>query len=471
MKFGVATKLWLVIMCFVLVVAVSLGFIWSKLFEQYYLNTITEKMLAEGQAIVKQYYSSENNQYFLTLVDSMVQILDFEVIISSNCQELAGCIPFDQVSKEMLITGTERQQLLAGEQVVKKGWHARFDSQILAVVLPLIQGGEMTGAVFLYTPYASIFTIIDEVRYLILMGGLFILGAAVLLSFFLSRSISGPLLEINKITRKISDGDFTSRVTVTAQDEIGQLAGSINDLAAKLNSYLANIKRLDKVRQDLVINVSHELRTPLTYIQGYAELLLDEKGLSKEQKEFLQTILTESLRLSSQVSTMLELSNLERDGLAGQKEMIRLEQIVIAVVDKLRRMAQGKGIILAADISAQLPQVKADGEQLERVLWNLVDNALRFTEAGGEVKVKVQLLAKELQVEVIDTGCGIGADELPYIWERYYKVDKSRTGGKSGTGLGLAIVKNIIEEHGGRVKVTSCLGKGSIFTFSLPLSL
>jgi signal transduction histidine kinase len=467
MKLGVATKLWLAIMCFVLVIVISLGFIWSQLFERYYLNNLVEKMLAEGEAMVEQYHSIQDNQHFLALVESVAQVLDSEVIISSNCQELAGCLPFDQVSKEMLITGAERQQLLAGEKVIKKGWHPRFNSQILAVVLPLFRDGMMEGAVFLYAPYTSIFATIGAVRHLIVMGGLFILGAAGLLSFFLSRGISRPLLEINKATHRISDGDFTCRVAVTSEDEIGQLAGRINHLAATLNSYTTNIKRLDKIRQDLVINVSHELRTPLTYIQGYTELLLDEKSLTQEQKQFLQTILTETMRLNRLVSSLLELSNLERGQPAGKKEMIRLEKMVAGVVEKLSQLAAEKGITLAADIPAGLPVVQADGDQLERVLWNLVDNAVRFTEPGGEVKVKVRLLVNKLRVEVKDTGWGIPPEDLPYIWERFYKVDKSRAGGKSGTGLGLAIVKSIIEDHGGTVDVISQPGEGSTFICTL----
>ncbi|MFD0694875.1 ATP-binding protein [Paenibacillus sp. GCM10027628] len=234
-------------------------------------------------------------------------------------------------------------------------------------------------------------------------------------------------------------------------------------------------ERLDKLRKDFVANVSHELRTPLSMLQGYSEALLDDIASSpEERKEMAQVIHDESLRMGRLVRDLLDLARME----AGHLELYFREVEVDSLVKRMHRkftvLAKERGIALSAELPEQpLILQRADEDRLEQVLTNLLDNAFRHTVGGARIAVKAEPAVYKdqpaIRIEVTDEGKGIPADDLPYIFERFYKADKARTRGSSGgTGLGLAIVKNIIDAHQGSVTAQSSLGQGTTFTILLP---
>jgi len=231
-------------------------------------------------------------------------------------------------------------------------------------------------------------------------------------------------------------------------------------------------RKLEDLRREFLGDVSHELRTPLTYLQGYTEALLDDIVQDQEERnKYLNIILEETLRLRRLVDELLDLSNIESGHLDIRKNNVSIESIVEKVSKKVQPICSNKNVELAIDIQEEVPLIVADEDRIEQVLINLVDNAIRYSPQNSKVLIKVRPSGKGVIVSVKDNGPGIAPDELPFVWERFYKVDKSRERKKSGTGLGLAIVKKIVELHKGRVWAQNCEEGGTEFSFYLPSSV
>lgn len=264
-------------------------------------------------------------------------------------------------------------------------------------------------------------------------------------------------------------GDYSRRVEAKSKDEIGLLAESLNSLATELQEKIDALERLDRTRREFVANVSHELRTPLSIMQGYTEALIDGMAESEaDRQKYLGNIHEEILRLRRLVTEILDLRKIEAGRLEMEIKEVSLPDIARRVVYKLQSLAEEKNISVSQNFSPKLPAAHADPDRLEQVFINLLDNALRVTPDGGKIEIAIKALKEKLQISISDTGPGIPPEEQPLIWERFYKVDKSRTRIGGGTGLGLAIVKEIVEAHGGSIEVLSHPGAGTIFVFTLP---
>ncbi|MCG3083494.1 HAMP domain-containing protein [Anoxybacillus sp. LAT_35] len=228
-------------------------------------------------------------------------------------------------------------------------------------------------------------------------------------------------------------------------------------------------RRLDKLRKDFIANVSHELRTPIAMLQGYSEAIVDDiAATDEEKKELAKVIYDESLRMGRLVNDLLDLARMEAGHLTLHHEQVPLKPYIERIIHKFQALAKEKGVRLFVDMNDERI-VSFDPDRIEQVLTNLIDNALRHTGEGGEVRVIVDGDEERVRISVQDSGSGIPEEDLPFVFERFYKADKARTRGRSGTGLGLAIAKNIVEAHKGTITVHSKLGEGTTFTFTLPL--
>lgn len=233
---------------------------------------------------------------------------------------------------------------------------------------------------------------------------------------------------------------------------------------------ISELKHLERVRAEFVANVSHELKTPVTAVMGFAETLLSGALYNfRAAEEFVNIIYEEAERLSRLVHDLLELSKIESKGFRLRIERVELDTEIKRIVDKLKPQFLKKDLTLTTDLPSEPVTVKADRDQIEQVLLNLLDNSRKYTPAGGQVEVVLRREGGNAIVVVKDTGIGIPQEDLPRIFERFYRVDKARSRKLGGTGLGLSIVKHIIEAHLGRVWVESEPGKGSRFYFSLPI--
>ncbi|WP_018247521.1 two-component system histidine kinase PnpS [Orenia marismortui] len=232
---------------------------------------------------------------------------------------------------------------------------------------------------------------------------------------------------------------------------------------------ITDIRRLEEMRKDFVGNVSHELKTPLTSIKGYVETLLDSKPSDNIYNSFLNIIKEEADRLQRLIEDLLNLSKIESHSNYKSKEDVDIVKIIDDTILLLESKAKKKDINLVADLNLSAPNIQADQDQLSRLMINLIDNAIKYTPQGGKVKVSVDQKEEKLILEVEDNGIGIPEDDLPRIFERFYRVDKARSRKLGGTGLGLSIVKHIVEEHQGNISVESEIGQGTRFSVELPI--
>jgi two-component system, OmpR family, phosphate regulon sensor histidine kinase PhoR len=234
---------------------------------------------------------------------------------------------------------------------------------------------------------------------------------------------------------------------------------------------ITDLKRLERIRQEFVANASHELRTPLTSIKGYVEAL-GEEGWAEgsKAKNFLGIIERNVIRMDKIVSDLLLLSEIESREVPLKKEVFSLRTVILSAVEGLRKMALAKQQDLQVALPEDLPAVTGDAQKIQQVIVNLLQNAIAYTDEKGRIAVSGRLLEKGVEISVTDTGIGIRNEDLPRVFERFYRVDKGRSREEGGTGLGLSIVKHIVEAHGGRVSVESRPGQGSRFSFFLPLN-
>lgn len=226
---------------------------------------------------------------------------------------------------------------------------------------------------------------------------------------------------------------------------------------------------LEKMRKDFIANVSHELRTPISMLQGYSEAIVDDIAESQEEKkEMAKVIYDESLRMGRLVNELLDLARMEAGHIQLTLDEVNLHSFMNRIVHKFQGLARDNEIHLSADLENDIPDILFDPDRIEQVLTNLIDNAIRHTPQGGSVSLLVKKDDFGFKVEVSDSGSGIPEEDLPFVFERFYKADKARTRGRAGTGLGLAIAKNIIDAHRGHISVQSKIGQGTTFTFLLP---
>jgi signal transduction histidine kinase len=253
-------------------------------------------------------------------------------------------------------------------------------------------------------------------------------------------------------------------------DEIDRLGAAFQEMSERIAAQLNELEHNDEQRRELLANVSHDLRTPLASMQGYLETLLLKHGTlsPEEERNYLEVAAKHSERLGKLVRDLFELTKLEAHEVRLQEEVFPLTELVQDVVQKFQLPAERRGLRLEHHFDGTVPAVRADIGLIERVLENLIENAMRHTLSGGAVRVELEPLGDRIGLRVRDTGQGIPREELSNIFERYYRVDRGEFGSAGSTGLGLAITRRIVELHGGQVRVESTLGEGTTFSFDLP---
>jgi two-component system phosphate regulon sensor histidine kinase PhoR len=302
--------------------------------------------------------------------------------------------------------------------------------------------------------------------------------AAKLFKIGVESSIGHPFInlardhEMDSIVQRCIDTNQqqTGVIQPTGKKQYLELtAAPLSNGALVLVQDLTTIRKLEKTRQDFIANISHELRTPIASCKAMVETLqngaLNDKSIAED---FLQRMHIETDKLAQMVNELGELSRIESGELILKLEPMNMAEVITRVVDRLRAQADRAGLSIDLNIPPDLPRVMGDMNRIEQVLVNLVHNAIKFTHQNGEINISFRVQNEMVLVSVRDTGIGIPDDDLPHIFERFYKVDKARSGG--GTGLGLAIAKHIVQAHGGDIWAESEEGKGSTFIFSLPIA-
>jgi two-component system phosphate regulon sensor histidine kinase PhoR len=332
------------------------------------------------------------------------------------------------------------------------------------------------GAVRLAEPLARIDRQVAQVRTRILESTAVAFLPAILLAALVARWISRRFATIMSHAVQLARGNFRSRVADTGASEFGQLAVTLNETAENLQRTVEQLQRehselekLERIRKDFVINVSHELRTPLASIQGYTETLMDGALHDPDHNmRFLGIIRHNAERLARLTEDLLTLSRIEQKRQKLEFEPRNIQALISQAIEQVRPIAEKAEIRLVSQLDPQVTEAWCDDEAVSQVLSNLLDNAIKYTPKGGTITVGVKPAGQFVEAWVSDTGAGIPAEDLPRLFERFYRVDKARSRELGGTGLGLSIVKHLVASHNGIVRVESHINQGSTFFFTLP---
>jgi len=391
--------------------------------------------------IVKEFHEKDN---------ANIRVFD----IQGN--ELAACME-ERLKKARLISPS------IIEETLHDGENFRFTRPLVrrihVVSVPLTKAGTYIGILQNYYPPTK------EISFWTFYGAQIYIPIIIIALFtaLLSRFMTKSIREFRKAAEKMSQGNFGVRVKIRSEDEIGQLGKAFNEMAQRLADY-------QKSRRELLADISHEIRSPLARIQSDAEILIDREMDKEEKEQHLKAICEEVKDISKLVEDLSMLSRLQHKQFELEILPSSLQDVLSQEISKFRLQLEKKGIHLKQTIPENISLVMMDEKRIGQVISNLLTNALRYTPKEGRIDVGLKEKDSLVELWVRDTGPGIPKEELPHIFDRFYRVDKSRSRTSGGTGLGLAIVKYFVEAQGGLIRTESEIGKGTCITFSLPIA-
>lgn len=452
----VGFKWGVLIMTLFLIILLPLGVLIDRLFANIYtdhIDTTVEKVATRAvmQLEKEEKLTPERINLMLSLSSDAIIVFDKNgKIMSRSAYEFFEGDTIDRKWRTQLETGKDAY---AGDRM-ENATGARYHY----IGMPLTKDGQYNGGVLVMANVTSWYDTIHQVRYWILRSALLAIFLAFVYTILLSWRLSRPLVEMTAATKQIAKGQ-EAHITIASKDELGTLGKGINDLSIELNHYRKN-------RSELLANISHELRTPVSYLQGYAQLIENGQYASDEDlKRYAHIIDRESVRLSKLIQDVFDLSKMEEGMMTFYKQAVDIEELLEGAAEKVALKAREKQLALNVDIQGPLQDLETDGMRFEQIMLNLLQNAVNYTEEGS-VTLRAFEQKQTLVIEITDTGVGIPAEDVPFIFDRFHRVEKSRVRDKGGTGLGLAIVKALVDALDGEITVKSIEGKGTTFRLS-----
>lgn len=465
MQASIRTRLMLALLAVALVAAAGLSAYFLNELEAYGLRKLEERLLREAQlvsATVAHGASAKEMQSVLSSVAplpaSRVAVLNREAVVIADS---GGARAVGRAYKD-------RREVLAALGGAS-GTAVRSSStgkNALYVASPIVRKGTVVGVAYASAETFSIWTLLSDYRgRLVAVVALFVLGTLGIAEL-VSRWLTAPLLQLETATTAFAAGDHKVRVSPTGPREIHAVAESFNSMADEVERVVTELRAEEQLKSQFVSDVSHELRTPLTAIRGAAETLLDGDVPASDQERFLTSIVAESDRLARLANDLLALQRIE--GATGELPLriIDLRTAAERVASAFAPLMEDRGVRLT--ISGESPTVLGDQDRIQQVIANLVDNASRHVGSGGRVEVQLGGEGDWAFLSVVDDGPGIPEEDLPRLFDRFYRSQPSRDRSTGGSGLGLAIVKAIVTAHGGTIQAANRPGGGSRFTVRLP---
>lgn len=588
----VVIKLWITIIGVVAVVLTVLSLTLMSFLDGFYERQRTEDLKQLAQNMAHVILSYKDHEKTLNIAKELVDVYDTRMVITGSLgnyvqgQNAPQDASIPEVKAEEFLKHPVLKQAQINDRiavtrdffpVISQGGALPHYEEFVAVAVPL-HSSTLKNELILYQTMEELRETTYKTTRLIFYAAAIGIVLSTFFAFFLSSRVTQPLRSMKKAADLYAQGDFSAQISIRTNDEIGDLAATINHMAKRLNDLIVALsrekeqlasvlssmvdgvmtfdntgctivtnppadelmkawkyeqgegereglppsmksileqvlkhqkevvadvivqgriyavvmaplyddkqvrgavavlrdmtqeRRLDKLRKDFLANVSHELRTPLVMLQGYSEAIVDDVAQSEEEKkELAQIIYDESLRMSRLVNELLDLGRMEAGHIQLEIQSGNLLQLEDKIIRKFNGVAKEQGIHLQLDWRAEDGVFQFDSDRMEQVLTNLIDNAIRHTGEGGTITLRTLFKGGTYTIEIEDTGSGIPAEDLPFVFERFYKADKARTRGRAGTGLGLSIVKNIVEGHQGTISVRSKLGEGTTFSIQLPV--
>lgn len=440
----------------------------SNMTEEHIINTKTEALYEEAIRVANTYaVDLYNNEASLDNVKKQLEALEmyqgavFWIINPSGRLILSSNEPLN-IEDEIIVNGFD-PTATGAEKYIRGNFFGYFKSEYLSVFAPITTGYKVKGYVVIHYPYEKIaseregFLTID---YLLLVI-LFLLSLIILI--FFTEMVYFPIRKITEATEQYAAGNMHYELNVDSDDEIGYLGAAVSFMAQE-------IARSEDDQKKFVANVSHDFRSPLTSIKGYLEAMLDGTIPPELHEKYIGTVLNETERLRKLTNGLLTLNNLNTSGMLLDISLFDINGEIRNVATSFEGQCISKNIAIELILSGEELYVKADCERIKQVLYNLVDNAIKFSHNDSVIKIETSEKHNKVFVSVKDSGIGIPKDQLSQVFDRFYKSDLSRGKDKKGTGLGLSIAREIIRAHGENINVISTEGAGSEFIFSLPLS-
>ncbi|MEH7883536.1 HAMP domain-containing sensor histidine kinase [Bacillus sp. JJ1609] len=372
------------------------------------------------------------------------------VITDRNGEIVSSSIPVDRTITEIIEKSP--MDIARDGLILEDDWQ---DKKYIASVSPLHDNG----AVYMFKNTQRVQGLIARLNKHFWLAGILLLSSMAIITLFLSRFITKPVIKMNEATLKIRKGDYSVALPRLGNDELGELGESIQVLADDLN-------HIKKQRNEFLASISHELRTPLTYIKGYADIAGKDGTAPEDRSKYLQIIHEEATKLSGLIKGLFDLAKMDENTFTINKEKLELCTFLRGIHTKIEPSFIDKKITLNFICYGEV-YIEADPIRFEQIIINLLDNARKYSEAGSTTTIEVFEKDENIHLLVKDVGKGIPEEDVPWIFDRFYRVDKSRSKALGGSGLGLAIVKELVEAHGGKITCTSQLHAGSTFEIIL----
>lgn len=371
------------------------------------------------------------------------------IILDSNDSLRAG-----QLIEDFDPTATGNKSYSIGN------YYGMFNYDVLSVSAPITGNYNTYGYVLIHMPLSVIYAGHNTILNLIYITALILFGLSLIILLVFAKTVYIPLKKITAGANEYAAGNLTYQIKVDSQDEMGYLAATLNYMSDELN-------KMEEYQRTFVANVSHDFRSPLTSIKGYLEAIIDGTIPREMQDKYLKRVINETERLNKLTQGMLTLNSLDSKGYLSRSNF-DINRVIKDTAASFEGTCDAKGITFELTFSDNIQMVYADLGKIQQVLYNLIDNAIKFSHHDSTIFIQTSVRHEKVFVSVKDTGIGIPKDNIKKIWERFYKSDASRGKDKKGTGLGLAIVKEIIQAHGENIDVISTEGVGTEFIFSLP---
>lgn len=472
-KYKITKKLSLYFAVALLIFAVIIGSVFMLLFRNYSLDLNRQELEIRANNIAKTIPDHLGNRQsgikgfamYLNVInkieDSDVWIVDKDLnLITGGGGQALNHQAFEYKdlppNADVLIG-----KVLLGETVFSEDFTSLLDAQTLTVGVPIVSlNNQISGAVLLHSPIVGVSAAISQGILILVLSILLALIVAILLSVFLSRLFTKPLVKMNQSALKLIENDYSVKTNIKQNDEIGQLAQTLDILAQRLDKASQESIKLEAMRRDFIANISHELKTPVTVMRGSLEALVDE--VVKDPKlvdQYHQQMLNEAKFLERLVQDLLELSKLQSLDFEIKKTPLSLRTVIEDVVRSANNLAKQKTVTLKIDLIVDDVKLFGDYERIRQMIFIILDNAIKFSKENSLVTITLD----KNYLAIKDQGIGISKAQLPYIFERFYR-SRSETN-KSGTGLGLSIAKNIAQRHKIDLLVESEKAVGSIFIF------
>ncbi|WP_163970456.1 sensor histidine kinase [Oceanobacillus halotolerans] len=448
-------KIGLLFFIFILIIESVLFFILYINLANNRIEEVMDDLLARSNThreVLEDQFESQTLEH----VGLMESASDFVVVIADASGNIL--IHSDPIEQEMeiVIANTDVDSVSPDGEIVESRW---TEKQYIVASSPVMIEGKHHGHVFMFAPTSYVQKIVDQLGDQFLVAGIITIAATIITIFILSRFITIPIIRLKEATEQLSDGKKPVELHTHRRDELGELTHSITTLSKDLS-------RLKRERTEFLASISHELRTPLTYMKGYADIASRADVTEEERTEYLTIIREETEHLNGLIKQLFDLAKMDQNKFTIDRENMVLTQFLASLAERIKLAFEAENVTFVYSCPDDTI-IYADPGRFQQVLLNILDNARKYASAGTQVTLAVIETEEDVQLVITDQGEGIPKEDLPQLFDRFYRVEKSRSRERGGSGLGLAIANEIIEAHGGTIDIQSKRGEGTSVIISL----